>query len=78
MKMELTEHHLCLLGANLEEQPIAKENLLGSTGVFGAVLEVAEESARFGKGGAAGAFRCPTFLSNLFSFTPESDVILSA
>ena len=49
---------------------------LAGIDVFGAVLEIAEESAGFGEGDA-GAFRRSKLLLNPFSFTPESGVVLS-
>jgi hypothetical protein len=47
---------------------------LAGVDVFGAVLEVAEESAGFGEGGA-GAFRCPKLLLNSLPSTPELGVV---
>jgi hypothetical protein len=49
---------------------------LAGVDVFGAVLEIAEESAGFGAGDA-GAFRRSKLLLNPFSFTPESGVVLT-
>ena len=43
--------------------------------VFGAVLEVGEESASSVENGA-GAFRCPKLLLNPFSFTLRSGMVL--
>jgi hypothetical protein len=48
---------------------------LAGVDVFAAVLEIAEESAGFGKGDA-GAFRRSELLLNSFSFTPESGALL--
>ena len=49
---------------------------LAGVDVFGAVLEIAEESAGFGEGDA-GAFRRSKLLLNPFPFTPEPGVVLS-
>jgi hypothetical protein len=49
---------------------------LACVDVFGAVLEIAEESAGFGEGDAR-AFRRSKLLLDPFSFTPESGLVLS-
>ena len=70
------------LGGAMEDCLVLVDDLpkglvkLACVDVFGAVLEIAEESAGFGEGDAR-AFRRSKLLLDPFSFTPESGVVLS-